>query len=462
MKLLEPLNLDICRKACLSRDARFDGKFFVAVKTTGVYCRPICPANPPREINVIYFATAIQASNNGYRPCLRCRPDSAPQSSAWIGSRSTLNRAVRLIENGALQQGALSRLSGDLGISDRYLRRIFKQHLGTSPKSLALFQQCLFAKQLLHQTTLPVTDIALASGFNSIRRFNDCFKKLIRLTPTQVRRSDPSDQHSIELKLYYRPPYDWHHLLSFISGRSIDGLEKVESQKYSRTIQYGKTRGQFSIEPAETRNFLKLKLSLDSCINMNLIVSRIRRMFDLDADISIIDKQLKPLFEKFGNYRNGLRIPGTWNCFEAGIRAILGQQVSLAAARQLVTRLVIKLGAPLHGVRDKILFPTPREIARSDLQFLKMPDSRRQTLKRLAEWYLQADYPEDVEQWLQIKGIGRWTLDYVKIRAKNDPDIWLGTDLGVKKALSKTGLSFDIESATPWRSYLTFHCWDQL
>ena len=202
------LDPQICQKARLSRDPRFDGKFFTAVKTTGIYCRTICPVHPPKEENVSYFASAIEAANAGYRPCLRCRPDSAPGSPAWKGVNTTLERAIKLIDAGALQEGSLPRLAERLGISDRYLRELFSKNLGVSPKTYALYQQCLFAKQLLQQTKLPVTQVALASGFSSIRRFNDCFMAQLKLTPSQMRKSSAKESNALALKLYYRPPYD--------------------------------------------------------------------------------------------------------------------------------------------------------------------------------------------------------------------------------------------------------------
>lgn len=203
------LNPEICQKARLSRDPRFDGKFFTAVKTTKIYCLPICPATTPKEKNVTYFATAVEAANAGYRPCLRCRPDSAPGSPAWKGVNTTLEKAIKLINDGALQDSSLEELANQLGIGDRYLRQLFKKNLGISPKGYALYQQCLFAKQLLHQTNLPIIQIALASGFNSVRRFNDCFQSQLSLTPSEIRKSGGAKSKALKLQLYYRPPYDW-------------------------------------------------------------------------------------------------------------------------------------------------------------------------------------------------------------------------------------------------------------
>ena len=453
----------ICHKARLTRDARFDGQFFVAVKTTGIYCRPICPVSPPKEENVCYFASAIEAANAGYRPCLRCRPDSAPQSAAWQGTQTTFMRAMQLIDEGALQHSTLSRLCERLGVSDRYLRLLFQENIGTSPKSYALYCQCLFAKKLLHETQLSITEVALASGFNSIRRFNDCFKKNIRLTPSEIRRSKQSKGHEITLKLYYRPPFDWKHMLSFLRARAISGVEWLEEEEgYARTFRYKNSDGWFVIKPSQVGNYFNLTLNLNRSEYLNLIVHKIRQLFDLDAEINAIDQQLKPLFNTQFEYTPGLRIPGIWGCFEAGTRAILGQQVSVSAARKLVIQLVGELGAPLTHRQEYTLFPRAETVAKHELSFLKLPDSRRQTLRRFARWYATASEPDNVLEWLNIKGIGPWTVNYVLMRGKRDPDIWLDTDLGVKNVLKKAGVSFNDKAFRPWRSYLTFHCWNQL
>ena len=209
---------NVYQKARLSRDPRFDGKFFIAVKTTGIYCRTICPVPLPKEENVEYFPTALSAARAGYRPCLRCRPDSAPGSPAWQGVGSTIARAIKLINQGYLQHASIPELADQLGVSDRHLRNLFTTHIGVSPKSYALYQQCLFAKKLLHQTSLSVTDVALASGFESIRRFNDCFKEQLKLTPTQLRRHPNTIPQPIELELYYRPPFNWLKMIHFLSA----------------------------------------------------------------------------------------------------------------------------------------------------------------------------------------------------------------------------------------------------
>ncbi|MBN4078896.1 DNA-3-methyladenine glycosylase 2 family protein [Gammaproteobacteria bacterium AH-315-C21] len=453
------LNPEVCQKARLSRDTRFDGKFFTAVKTTGIYCRSICPATTPKEENVTYFPSAIDAANAGYRPCLRCRPDSAPGSPAWKGINTTLERAIRLIGEGALQAGSLQTLVERLGISDRYLRQLFDKHLGVSPKTFALYQQCLFAKQLLHQTKLPITQIALASGFNSVRRFNDCFKTQIGLAPSQVRKSGQTTSNALQLKLYYRPPYDWFNMQRFLMARFIPNLEWVDTQSYGRTFEWSGSVGYFTAQHVAGKNRFDVTVELDNITYLKPIVNNIRRILDLDADIEAIEHDLKQQYGSAIALKTGLRLPGTWDMFEAGIRAILGQQISVTAAQNLVSYLVNTLGNP---VKNKRLFPSPQSIAHSDIDFLKIPASRKQTLRNLAQHYVDYEYPNDPNKWLLLKGIGPWTVDYAQLRGLSDPDIYLGGDLGIKKATEKSGFDLNPDLASPWRSYLTFQLWSQL
>ena len=453
------LNHEICQKARLSRDPRFDGKFFTAVKTTGIYCRPICPATSPKEENITYFSTAIEAAHAGYRPCLRCRPDSAPGSAAWNGVSTTLEKAIRLINEGALQENSVNAFANQLGISDRYLRRLFKTHLGVSPKTYALYQQCLFAKQLLHQTNLPIIQIALASGFNSVRRFNDCFQSQLNLTPSEVRKTTASPSKALKLQLYYRPPYDWSHMCTFLMARAIPDLEWCDEQSYGRTFEWLGSVGHFTALHIEHKNRFDVAIEINDVTHLKTIINNIRRILDLDVDIQAVEQDLQQCFSHKRLIRTGLRLPGLWNMFEAGIRAILGQQISVVAARNLVTTLVTELG-PLH--EEKRLFPTPQAIAESDLNFLKIPSSRKQTLRSLAQHYINHASPNDPKQWLSLKGVGPWTVDYAQLRGLSNPDIYLGGDLGVKKASEKLKHEFNPEQASPWRSYLTFQLWSQL
>lgn len=460
----------VCQKARLSRDRRFDGKFFIAVKTTKIYCRPICPATQPKEKNVTYFSTAIEAANAGFRPCLRCRPDSAPSSAAWRGVDTTLERAIHLIDQGALQMGSLVDLSERLGIGERYLRQLFQKYLGVSPKAYAQYQQCLFAKQLLHQTTLSITQIALASGFNSVRRFNDCFKKQLQLSPSALRKKTLPASNTLTLKLSYRPPYDWKAMQTFLQRRVISTLEWCDEKSYGRTFSWAGATGFFTARHNEKDHCFDVILDVDQTQHIKAMVYNIRRILDVDADIQLIDASLKKVLGKRFNLQAGLRLPGTWSLFEAGIRAILGQQVSVVAAHQLVTLLVEQLGecVELTDIGVKRQFPLPEVIMQSDLEFLKMPGSRKQTLKNLAQYFIDNHTCNEPDKWLALKGIGPWTVAYAKMRGLSDPDVFLAGDVGVNnaiKALQEKDKAFSIEKVSqdvaPWRSYLTLHCWNQ-
>ncbi|WP_299007893.1 AlkA N-terminal domain-containing protein [uncultured Shewanella sp.] len=483
------LDVSICQKARLSRDPRFDGQFFTAVKTTGIYCRSICPASPPKEENVQYFSSAIECANAGFRPCLRCRPDSAPHSPAWKGVNATLDRAMRLIDEGALQSHSLAQLAERLGISDRYLRQLFNQYLGMSPKRYSLYQQCLFAKQLLQQTQLPITQVALASGFDSVRRFNDCFKSELKLTPSQVRKTSQDKPNQLTLKLYYRPPFNWSLMQGTLAARVVDKLEWCDEHSYGRTFNWHGTLGCFTAKHHAQFNMFEVDLELNEVKHLKAIINNIRRILDLDLDVQAVENDLKACLPASFPFKAGVRLPGIWNLFEAGIRAILGQQISVAAARNLVSTLVSELGEP-YG--EQLLFPSPKAIADSELAFLKIPGSRKQTLRNLAQYYCDMktqdkgneqaqgcceksrdgsskNIADDTSQWLKLKGVGPWTVEYARMRGLSDPDIFLEADLGIKKVLAQYQINqpskekkLSAEKASPWGSYLTFQLWSQL
>lgn len=456
--------IDRYAKARKARDARFDGVFFTAVKTTGIYCRPICPANSPLDKNVDYHDSAISAAHAGFRPCLRCRPDSAPQSCAWLGTETTFQRALSLIQQGALKNNSVDSLATRLGISDRYLRQLFKDKLGTSPKKYVIYQQCLFAKQLLHESDLSITDIAFASGFNSVRRFNEAMQTQIGLAPRDIRKRDDVTTTGLVLALNYRPPYAWRNLLKFLESRVIDGLEWSDGPRYGRTISYKSTKGYFTVSAKPEKNRFDLQLNLNEYQHLNPITQRIRSLFDVDAPIHRIDQQLQAELGAKFSYTPGLRVPGIWSTFEAGVRAILGQQVSIGAARNLVQSLVEHLGEPaeFEDTPASAFFPSPEVVVDHSLDFFRMPQSRKDTLRRMAEHMLIADQPDDIDAWLSLKGIGPWTVNYVKLRGSKDPDVWLAGDAGIKNALKATQHQPDLEKTRPWRSYLTFQLWNQL
>jgi AraC family transcriptional regulator of adaptative response / DNA-3-methyladenine glycosylase II len=455
------------QQARLARDHRFDGRFFVAVKTTGIYCRPICPAPVPKEKNVCYYETAIAAANAGYRPCLRCRPDSAPASWAWKGTDTTLERALRLIDDGALLTGSVTDLADRLGITSRYLGLLFQRSVGTSPKQYGLYQQVLFAKGLLQQTRMPITEVALASGFGSVRRFNDCFVSALRLTPGALRRQTTNTlpETGIRLFLSYRPPYDWASLRNFLNTRLIGSLEWCGEDFYGRSFRLsGGNSGRFTARHKPERFGFEVTLEPRQPMALLPVIRNIRRLLDLDADSTIIGAHLTPIQAQLGPPRPGLRLPGIWDTFEAGIRAILGQQISVAAARNLVRQLVEEHGEIVTTANgDYHLFPTPATLANSTLSTLKIPGRRRQTLIDFTRLFdQQPEQAVDPKNWLELHGIGPWTVNYARMRGLGDSDIWLGSDLGVQKALGQTPGSWEPADASPWQSYLTFYLWSLL
>lgn len=467
-----------CQQARLARDRRYDGLFFTAVKTTGIFCRSICPAPPPLEKNVEYFPSAVAASQAGYRPCLRCRPDSAPGSPAWQGKSTTFVRAQRLIDEGALIDSDLAHLAGRLGVTDRYLRKLFNEEMGLSPKAYSLYQQCLLAKKLLHESQLPITDIALGSGFNSIRRFNDCFHQHFSLTPSQVRKQlneaelsshTENQAQTVTVNLSYRPPYDWGSVQAFFASRLIGGLEWLDENSYGRTFGKAYGQGWFTAyhEADKTRFRVELHLSDLQCLPR--AIANIRRCLDLDADSGVIDSAIEAAMGQPLS-QTGLRLPGTWSPFEAGIRAILGQQVSVKAARNLAEKLILMNP---DNLPERLFFPEPDAFVDYDLNQLGMPERRRETLRVFGRYAAEQDI-DDPDALLALPGIGPWTVDYLKMRGLSDPNIFLVGDLGVKKALQqrqvqqeqrqdKTSMQpFQPELAAPWQSYLTLYLWKTL
>ncbi|NCO72916.1 MULTISPECIES: AlkA N-terminal domain-containing protein [Shewanella] len=493
------ITAQICQQARLSRDARFDGQFFTGVLTTGIYCRSICPAPAPYEKNVRYFDSAIKAANAGLRPCLRCRPDSAPSSFAWLGTQTTLMRAIKLIEQGFLSgdnAGTVESLAQKLGISSRYLHKLFNQGMGTSPKRFALYQQLMFAKQLLHQTQLSMTEVAMAAGFNSIRRFNEFFKQQLLLTPSDLRqksRGSTDDTHSyndnqvrtyikpITLALSYRPPLSWSKMLAFYAFRQVDNMEVIDDElgRYGRTFSFDGVDGFFYVSPNIDKPQLDVSIYLldaNDIKSLHHIVLQLRRMFDLDADMVVIRQALLPIITLGAQIDSGLRIPATGSVFEAACRAVLGQQVSVLQATKLLNLLVKHYGTTLLiDGKTWRLFPTPETIAAASLDELNMPGARKLALNALGKFVHQhADSTPD--DWLEVKGIGPWTVAYAKMRGLSDPDMFLSSDLVIKKRLyalhEQAGQSIETpksylsiaadmtKQASPWGSYLTFQLWD--
>ncbi|PTO66735.1 DNA-3-methyladenine glycosylase 2 family protein [Vibrio splendidus] len=465
------LTSEQCHLARYARDARFDGMFFTAVKTTGIFCRPICPASPPKEENVEYFSHQAQALKAGYRPCLRCRPDSAPFSPAWKGVETTFLRALQLIDHGALNSGSIVDLATRLGISDRYLRTLFDNYIGVSPKQYSLYSQLMFAKQLLHTSSMSITDVGFASGFNSTRRFNDAFLKELQLSPSQIRRTKLSENLSNHIQLVFHGPLDWNHLLGFYRRRMIEGVEDVGEDYYKRTVNVNGSKGWFKATLAK-ENRLDIEFELDDISQLRSLITNIRRMFDLDVDIAKVEAFFTTIDPNLVA-KSGIRIPGVWSAWEAGVRAILGQQVSVTAAIGQLNLLVREISGthsassledPANSqessvIQEKAYFPTPKQIAEADVSFLRMPGSRKETLKRFAE-YMVDNEAEHPSKWIELKGIGPWTIQYALLRGLSEPNHLLVGDLVVKKFIEHRP-AINAESVSPWGSYATFHCWNQ-
>jgi AraC family transcriptional regulator of adaptative response / DNA-3-methyladenine glycosylase II len=473
-------------RALRARDARFDGRVFVAVKTTGVYCRPICPARTAKLENVAFYPSAAAAQKAGYRPCLRCRPESSPELAAWRGTSNTVSRAMLLIGEGALDGGEadVEALAERLGIGGRQLRRLFQKHLGTSPIAVAQTRRLLFAKKLVHETSMPMAEVALAAGFGSLRRFNDTFRRACGRAPSELRRrrTEPARaDDAITLSLAFVPPYDWSEMRRFFSARAIPGVEVVEGERYARTIELDGARGTIAVSPSPRREHaLALTIRFPNVAALPTIVSRVRRMFDLDADLGTIHAVLghDPLLARLVEQRPGLRVPGAWDPFELAVRAILGQQVSVSAARGLAARLVAQRGVPLATDLGEVglthLFPRPAALAKADLAGLGMPGARATALVACARVVAETPglfdatraFEETLDVLHAVPGIGTWTLDYIALRALRDPDAFPASDLGLLRGARTNGvrptpaaLLARAESWRPWRAYAAQHLW---
>jgi len=470
------MNIDpeICRRARLARDPRFDGEFFLAVKTTGIYCRPICPARPPAEKNVLYFRNAAQAAEGGFRPCLRCRPESAPHSPAWRGTSATVQRALDLIQGGALNFSSLEALADRLGVGERYLRKLFQREVGVSPLAVAQNQRLLFAKKLLLETDLPMTDLAFAAGFGSVRRFNSSVRENFGFTPSELRtrRKGAGSCTDITLQLHYRPPYDWPGVIDFFSRHAAEGVQQVDSDKYQGNILVDGKPGLMQVSPIAGRNALQLTLRLPSHSELMPIVAKVRRMFDLDANPGVIGESLAadPVLAQLIHGIPGIRSPIQWSIYETGVRAIVGQQVSIQAARSVCARLV----KACNCEKSVPVFPQAGIIAQLDDSHFPMPGRRRDTLREFCRQSAKQKSALDLESFAALRGIGPWTTAMVSMRGYGNPDVFPPGDLGLIKAynsLSRTNSSgklidTDLKQVTdrwrPWRSYAANLLWRSL
>lgn len=475
----------ICYRALESRDARFDGLIFVGVASTGIYCRPTCPARTPKFEHCAFFGSAAAAQDAGFRPCLRCRPETAPDLASWRGTSNTVSRALALIAEGALDgNNSVDKLAERLGIGERQLRRLFLQHLGAPPVSVAQTRRVLFAKQLIHETHMPMTEVALAAGFGSLRRFNETFRNLFERPPRALRRKSSArhDEKDVALRLRYRPPYDWDCMLGFLGARAIPGTEVVEKGRYLRTVEIDGAAGSIEVTHLPDRQSLCVNIRFPDVRALPAIVARVRRQFDLGADIETIDLHLSsdPSLAPLVARRPGLRAPGGWDGFETAVRAVLGQQISVAAARRLAGQLVERHGRAvpnafvIHPALSHV-FPTAKRLATVSSIELAMPAARLKTLKAIAEASVAdanlfrpvGSVEETVTRLRRIHGVGEWTAQYIALRAVREMDAFPATDIGLLRGAAhingakstQASLLDRAESWRPWRAYAAQHLW---
>jgi AraC family transcriptional regulator, regulatory protein of adaptative response / DNA-3-methyladenine glycosylase II len=471
------LDRQICSRARLSRDARFDGKFFIGVLGSRVYCRCICPAPTAKEKNVRYFASAAAAAEAGFRPCLRCRPESSPGTPAWSGTSNTVSRALRLIAEGGLEEGGMETLAARLGVGSRHLRRLFLKHLGATPSAVAHTRRLHFAKKLIDETRLPMSQIALASGFGCVRRFNAAIRKTYRRTPTRIRRlvrqssSQPENQYLFLLR--FRPPYDWNSMLAFLAKRATPGIEAVEGGAYRRSISLNGHHGYFEVSLHPGHDALAVRIQFGDPCSLFLIIERIRAMFDLNADWTDIARTLKsdPALAKSVRAAPGIRVPGSWDGFELAVRAVLGQQISVSNATSLAGRIAKNFGLPFTPAsRLTHLFPTPEVLAEADLAKVGVTRARAETIRALARAVCEkqicfqgiVETDAFLARLCEIPGIGNWTAQYVAMRALREPDAFPVGDVGLLRALNLTdhqNLERRAEAWRPWRAYAAMYLW---
>lgn len=475
-----------------TRDERFDGRLFVGVTSTGVYCRPVCPAVLAKFEHCRFYPSAAAAQAAGFRPCLRCRPESAPDGGSWRGTSNTVSRGLALIAEGGIDgdEARVDDLAERLGVGGRQLRRLFQRHLGASPVAVAQTRRVLLAKQLIHETRLTMAEIALAAGFGSVRRFNETFQGLFHRPPSALRRGGAvtalpegsTAATGVTLRLRYRPPYDWPAMLEYLRSRAVDGVERVAGAVYTRTALHDGEMGTVEIAHLQEEQSLAATVRFPSVRSLAAIVAQIRRAFDLGADVATIGAHLArdPCLARLIAERPGLRAPGAWDGFEIAVRAVLGQQVSVEAGRRLAGQLVQACGArlpPDHGAGSDLTltFPTPAQVAAGDLTRIGMPAARRRTIAALAQarWtdpllFEPCDTVEETVAKLgAIPGIGDWTAQCIALRAAHEPDAFPASDMGLMREAAKrcggrltpAQLRARAERWRPWRAYAAQHLW---
>ncbi|MDI3288050.1 DNA-3-methyladenine glycosylase 2 [Polyangium sp. 15x6] len=476
------MDAETCYRALCARDERFDGLFFVAVQTTGIYCRPVCRARTPARDRCVFYRSAAEADRDGFRACFRCRPELSPGGAPQDSVPRLVRAALARIEGGFLDEGSVDDLGRVLGVTGRHLRRAMEAELGVAPVELAQSRRLALAKQLLQDSSLPLTEIAFASGFGSVRRFNALFSARFGRPPSALRRAlgEAEAGAAITLRLDYRPPLDWDALLTFLAARAIAGVEAVEGGVYARSVRLGERTGWVRVMPAPQKNALRVEVAPELAGALGLLLGRLRALFDLDAHPKLIaealgrDLLLAPLVAR----HPGLRVPGAFDGFEAAVRAILGQQVSVRAATTLGGRIAKQFGTaldtPIAGVTH--LFPPASVLAEAplpDIIRIGLPAARAGSIQALARAVTQGDVRlergEDFEAataaLVALPGIGAWTAQYLGMRVYRFPDAFPASDLGVRKALCVKSTREAEERAAafrPWRAYAVIHLWQSL
>ena len=483
------LDHDACYRAVRARDARFDGRFYTGVRTTGIYCRPICPARTPKQANVDFYACAAAAEEAGFRACRRCRPETAPGTPAWLGTSTTVTRALRLIADGSLDHGGeIDRLAERLGVTARHLRRLFDEHLGASPVAIAQARRVHFAKTLLDSTSMPITEIAFSSGFASVRRFNTVFAKTFHRSPRETREKRAAiavtePPQSLELRLAYREPFDFEALLGFLAARAIPGVESVCNGRYRRTVAFEAESGVIEVWKEPMANHLVLRIPPALSRHAFAAAERVRRLFDLSADSSVIEAQLgsDPMLRDIVKRFSGTRVPGAWDPFEVSVRAILGQQVSVKGATTLAGRLAQTYGTKLVSEFDltdgtcEWLHPDPEKLLRARGERIGLTRARAAALRALSRAVIEervrfdgvGDLDRAVASMLEVRGIGPWTAQYVAMRACGEPDAFPSGDLVLRRAAERLDPRLDSEKKLfersnawrPWRAYAALFLW---
>lgn len=463
---MDILDEKILYKMVLSRDKRFDGQFYIAVKTTKIYCRPTCPARPLRK-NMLFFKSQASAEVEGFRPCLRCRPDLSPHSSQWDGTKASVNRAIRLIENSSDEFPTVTELADKLGFSERHLRRLFQEHLGASPQDIILSKKLHLARQLLSQTSFPITEIAFASGFRSLRRFNDAFKKTYQSNPSSYRKENSKKTPKTRLEIPVLPPFNWQGQLRFFARHQMDGIEFIEDDKYYRTFSIGDHTG--FLEVSYKAPIITVTIHTDSIKPVPAINERIRRLFDLNMNPEFIELQANsdPVINLWMENK-GTRIPGSFDTFETAVSIILGQAVSIKQANRFSSKLVRTFGNKININNQKLAyaFPTAADLKEADLETIGITKARASAIRSLASAVLNGSICLDShsqvddlrKSLLNLKGIGPWTTSLILMRCLNFANAVPENDLFIKKLIQDSKVNPD--HWVPWGSYLTVTAWN--